>query len=67
MASKNLYGESITIDIVGDGFILNYPVPTGDGDAEYMNQARQVFMSPRKLIQKIKEVIDTVSAVADEK
>lgn len=59
----NSYGESITIEVVQGGFILTYPVvdaTTGDTTGG----AREVFTSPRKLQQKLKEVIATLSTVA---
>jgi hypothetical protein len=75
--TKNLYGEQITIEVVGGGFILTYPVFTtettpprfvadGESTTEVVVQAREVFVSPRKLNQKLKEVIASVSLVADE-
>jgi hypothetical protein len=64
--SKNLYGEQITIEVVAGGFILSYPTFVGDGDDEHTEVAREVFVSPRKLNQKLKEVIESVSLVTDE-
>lgn len=64
--SKNLYGEQIVIEVVAGGFILSYPTFVGDGVAEHTEVAREVFVSPRKLNQKLKEVIESVSLVADE-
>jgi hypothetical protein len=66
MSSKNLYGEKISIEVVAGGFILTYPVFEGSGEAEEVVQAREVFVSPRKLNQKLKEVIGNVSLVADD-
>jgi len=65
--SKNLYGERIVIEVVSGGFILEYPVFVGDGDKEHSELAREVFVSPRKLNQKLKDVISTVSLVTDGK
>jgi hypothetical protein len=62
--TKNLYGEQIIIEVVAGGFILQYPVFVGDGDAEHTETAREVFVSPRKLNQKLKDVISTVSLIA---
>ena len=57
---------SITIEVIKGGFVLHYPTKAADGsDVWYQN--REVFVSPRKLNQKIKEVIDAVGLVADEK
>jgi len=64
--SKNLYGEQITIEVVQGGFILSYPTFVGDGDDEHTETTREVFVSPRKLNQKLKDVIATVSLVKDE-
>jgi hypothetical protein len=65
--SKSLYGERIVIEVVAGGFILEYPVFSGDGKDEHSDIAREVFVSPRKLNQKLKDVIATVSLVADDK
>lgn len=63
---KNVFGESITIEVVAGGFILTYPViSTNDDGSEYSVLAREVFVSPRKLNQKLKEVIDSIGLVAD--
>jgi len=65
---KNLFGEHITIEVVQGGFILTYPVISASADgSDYTEQAREVFVSPRKLNQKIKEVIDAVGLVTDGK
>ena len=65
--SKNLYGERIVIEVVAGGFILEYPVFVGDGSDERTEVAREVFVSPRKLNRKLKDVIASVSLVADDK
>ena len=75
--TKNLYGEQITIEVVTGGFILTYPVfvnelskfglETLKGGDETVQAAREVFVSPRKLNQKLKDVIASVSLVADDK
>jgi len=76
MANKSkLYGESITIEVVAGGFILTYPVFSNElskfgieaVNGEIVEKAREVFVSPRKLNQKLKEVIDNVSLVKEEK
>lgn len=56
--------DQITIEVVKGGFILTYPVMTDGLGVDYQ---REVFVSPRKLNQKIKEVIDTLSLVSEEK
>lgn len=65
--NKNHYGQTLSIEVVTGGFILCYPVvvetlPSGE---EVLEQAREVFVSPRKLNQKIKEVLDQIGLVAD--
>ncbi len=75
MTSKNLYGEQIIIEVVAGGFILTYPVFVSELEkfglevvnGEKVEMAREVFVSPRKLNQKLKEVIDNVSLVKEEK
>lgn len=52
--------ESITVNMVKGGFILNYPTSNG-------GQTTEVFVSPRKLQQKIKELIEALSYVSEEK
>lgn len=52
--------ESITVSIVKGGFILNYPGANG-------SQSTEVFTSPRKLQQKMKELIEALSYVSEEK
>ena len=64
---NNLYGVSITIEVVAGGFILSYPKFVNTGEQETMEMAREVFVSPRKLNQKLKEVIDSVGLVKDDK
>lgn len=59
---SNSYGETLTVEIVSGGFILTYPRPNGNGDTIV---CREVFTSPRKLNQKLKEVIDSVGLVTD--
>lgn len=53
----------ITIDVVKGGFVVTYPVQDGDNWFE----EREVVSTPRKLNQRIKEVLDVVSLVRDEK
>ena len=62
---KNNYGENLTIEIVNGGFILTYPLVATSGNIETTDVAREVFISPRKLNQKIKDVIASLSLVAD--
>lgn len=63
--------EVIQIEVVKGGFILTYPteVPNKFGIAvekEEWVMAREVFVSPRKLNQKVKEVLDSLSLVKDD-
>jgi hypothetical protein len=53
--------QLITIEVAKGGFVLTYPI----NSPENGKLEREVFVSPRKLNQKIKEVIDTLSLVAD--
>lgn len=55
------FGTTINIEVVAGGFILTYPKTSDAGDV----LCREVFSSPRKLHQKIKEVIDSISLVAE--
>lgn len=65
---KNRFGECITIEVVQGGFILTYPeISTAADGTEEVDPAREVFVSPRKLNQKLKEVIDKISLVPAEK
>lgn len=57
------YGESFSVDIVAGGFIITYPVL--DEDGECSQTIRQVITSPRKLQQKIKEIIDNIGLTSD--
>jgi hypothetical protein len=59
----NEYGSTITIEVVRGGFILTYPVDNDDGG---MVSARELFNSPRKLNQKLKEVFDVLSTTPDD-
>lgn len=52
------YGESIVIEIVTGGFILSYPTQTG-------STAREVIATPRKLQQRVKELVSSLGLVAD--
>jgi hypothetical protein len=63
---KSHYGEHLNIEVVAGGFILSYPVIVNAGGEESVQQAREVFVSPRKLIQKIKNVIGEIGLVADD-
>ena len=57
--------NQINIEVATGGFILTYPVLDGEGNAD--NYKREVFVSPRKLNQKLKEVIDSLSLVSEDK
>ena len=62
----NKYGENIQIEIVSGGFILTYPSVSKDSEGnEFTDTAREVFASPRKLQNKIKELIGTLGLVAE--
>ena len=62
MESKT--GAFISIDVVKGGYILTYPeVLNGEPGLP----CREVFVSPRKLNQKIKEIIDDLGLSKDEK
>jgi hypothetical protein len=62
----NEYGMQLTIEVVKGGFILQYPTQVPNASQEEWVTAREVFVSPRKLNQKVKEVIESVSLVKDE-
>jgi hypothetical protein len=64
---SNSYGVSITIEVVNGGFILSYPKFGAIGEQETVEIVREVVVSPRKLNQKLKEVIDSVGLVTDNK
>ena len=59
------YEVNISIEVVKGGFVLSYPVhvPANGDRPEYWLPQREVFTSPRKLIQKMKSVLDDVSLV----
>lgn len=66
--SKKNWQPMIQIEVAQGGFILSYPkLEVDDAGSETMNMYREVFVSPRKLNQKLKEVIDSISTVAEEK
>ena len=67
MGSLNAYGDQITIEIVKGGFILTYPTVTQFEGQEVTTVAREVFVSPRKLNQKIKDVIESIGLVSEDK
>ena len=52
------YGETILIEIVVGGFILTYPLPSGQN-------GREVIATPRKLQQRVKELVSSLGLVAD--
>jgi hypothetical protein len=53
--------QNITIAVLKGGFVLTYPSLSDDA----LGTVREVFVSPRKLNQKIKEIIDALSLVAE--
>ena len=62
MNTENNYGHSLSIEVVTGGFILTYPVLTGDGlETTY----REVFSTTRKLQNKVKEVIEQLSTTPE--
>lgn len=63
MNAQSKYGESIVIEIVTGGFIVTYPVIGADGGPS--EAAREVINSPRKLNNRIKEIISSMGLVAD--
>lgn len=63
---KSTYGEQLTIEIVTGGFILTYPLVVTVEGHETTEMTREVFSSPRKLQQKIKDVIAQMGTVAED-
>ena len=61
---QNTYGDQITIEVVSGGFILAYPTLTA-GTEDKFSVTREVFSSQRKLNQRLKEVIGTLSLVSE--
>lgn len=60
--------SDITISVVKGGFILEHgSMITNKDQSESVQYIREVVVSPRKLLQKLKEIIEKVSLVADEK
>lgn len=55
----------ITIEVVKGGFILTYPHQASKEGDDWTIE-REVFVSSRKLNQKIKEVIDNVGLVQEQ-
>lgn len=55
----------ITIEVVKGGFILTYPHQASKESDDWTIE-REVFVSSRKLNQKIKEVIDNVGLVQEQ-
>lgn len=58
--------NEIYIEVVKGGFVLSYPVLEAESDIQLRHE-REVFVSPRKLHQRLKEVIDTLSLVSEDK
>lgn len=61
-SNTSMYGESLTVEVVTGGFILTYPKIDDHGST---TQCREVFSSPRKLHQKLKEVIESIGLVSE--
>lgn len=59
--------NSIVIQVVQGGFILDYTEITSAAGNEVHNQRREVFVSPRKLNQKVKDIIESLSLVSEER
>jgi hypothetical protein len=58
----------ISIEVATGGFVLTYPVTkTQPNGSELEMLEREVFISPRKLNQKLKDVIASLSLVPEEK
>lgn len=57
----NHYQHSITIEIVEGGYVLCYPSDIGFNNTNVYVQKREVFTSSRKMNQRIKEVLESVS------
>jgi len=63
----NTFDANITIEIIKGGFVLHYPVKENEpAGAEYWTQVREVFTSPRKLQAKVREVLSSLSLVAED-
>ena len=63
----SLYGEEIRIETVTGGFILSYPVKVKNAKGEDdTDTKREVYVSPRKLQQRLKEVIGDLSFVGQD-
>lgn len=58
--------NAIMIEIVKGGFMLTYPAIDDVSENSEQEHVREVFTSPRKMIQRIKTVLDAVSTVADD-
>ena len=65
--------HTITISVIKGGFVLAYPVFSlqppriGIEQDSITDYVREVFVSVRKMNQRLKEVLDTVSRVPAEK
>lgn len=53
----------IVIEVVKGGFVLTYPRELNPGAPTF---EREVFTSTRKMNQKIKDVLDTLSTTPDD-
>lgn len=58
----NDMNAAVTIEFPKGGFILTYPHIDADGSTKMQ---REVFISPRKLNQRIKEVSEQLGLVTD--
>ena len=55
----------IQIEVLSGGFVLTYPTIADNGTVD--GEEREVFVSPRKLNQKLKDVIESLSLVGEDK
>lgn len=56
----------ITIEVVKGGFVLTYPSPSKESSVFNYSMECEVFTSQRKLTQKLKDVLDTLSTTPDD-
>lgn len=56
-------GQSITVEILKGGFVIMYPQL--DDTGKIQSFAREVCTTPRKLNQRLKEIIESLSLVSD--
>lgn len=59
----NQPSQSITVEVLKGGFVVTYPKLDDKGAVS--SYLREVCVTPRKLNQRLKEIIDSVSLVSD--